>query len=242
MSELSRERELLQLLVRFATTLVEPYQAEPALSELLLQVPRLLEVDSAGVMLEDEEGDLRFVAASDEMVRLIEGYQVETGEGPCVMAYETGAHVIIDDLEGETPFPAFAKVALAGGLRAVHSFPMVLESHRVGALNLYRSEAGALPEDGIQVGQLFADLATSYLFNARRTDDLSRQVAGLQQRIGRDGVVDQAKGMLMAAAGLDEEGAFQHLRARARSERRRLHDVAEDLVSGAMPVEALLAD
>ena len=242
MTELTRERELLQLLVRFATTLVEPYQAEEALDELLLQIPRLLDVDGAGIMLEDDGGELRFVAASNETVRLIEACQLETGEGPCVMAYRTGLHVIVDDLAGDTPFPNFARVGLAGGLRAVHSFPMAIEDTRVGALNLYRSRTGPLPDDGVQVGQLFADLATTYLFSARRADDLSRQVTGLQHRIGRGGVIDQAKGALMALGKLDEQEAFELLRARARADRRRVQDVAEDVMAGRLEAVDLLGD
>lgn len=222
----------MQVLVRFATTMVTDYTAEGALDGLVGHLPALLEVDGAGVMLEDDTSELRFVAATDDTVRLIEEFQVQTGQGPCVKAFEDGAPVGIDDLKEGSPFPAFAEVAIAGGMRSVHSFPMLLEGARVGALNVYRSEAGSLPEDGIEIGQLFADIATTYLFSARRHDRLTKQVEGLRHAIEENGPVDQAKGVLMHAYGLQDREAFQALRRYARRNRRRVLDVSSDLMTG----------
>ncbi|WP_370327082.1 ANTAR domain-containing protein [Euzebya sp.] len=230
----NRDRELLQLLVRFATTVVTDYTAEAALDRLVAQVPELLEVDGAGIMLEDDAGELRFVSASDDMVRLIEEYQIQTGQGPCVSAYVAGEHVAIDDLADETPFPDFADVAINGGLRAVHSFPMLLGGRRVGALNLYREKPGPLPEDGIELGQLFADVATAYLFSARAQGRLTSQIEGLRQAIAENGAVDQAKGVLMHTFDLDDREAFGALRRFARANRRRVLDVAQDVMSGTL--------
>ncbi len=234
MSAGTDHRRLLKLLVEFASTMVSDYTAEDALDHLMAQVPPLLGVDGAGIMLEDDGGELRFVSASNDTVRLIEEFQVQTGQGPCVMAYETGEVVVADDLTADTPFPAFAEVGLAGGMAAVHSFPMLLEGVRVGALNLYRGVAGPLPEEGVEVGQLFADIATTYLFSARRHDRLTRQIEGLRNAISENGVVDQAKGVLIHAYGLQDREAFSLLRRHARSHRLRVLDVSRQIMDGSL--------
>lgn len=89
---------LLEVLVRFARTLVHGYSLQDELGQLCADVTELLVVSGAGVMVEDAEGDLRFLAASDDHIAEIERLQVETGEGPCVTAHTTGQAVIIDDL------------------------------------------------------------------------------------------------------------------------------------------------
>lgn len=234
------DRQLLTLLVRFATTMVSDFTAEDALDDLVAEVPALLAVEGCGIMLEDDTGELRFVAASDETVRLIEELQVQTGEGPCVRAYETGAPVVVDDLTAGTPFPGFAEAALAAGLRAVHSFPMMLETVRVGALNLYSTTPGPLPDGGIRDGQVFADIATSYLFTARRHDRLTRQIEGLRRALQDHGAVDQAKGVLMHTYGLLDREAFAVLRRYARTHRERVLDVSLGIMGGTIDPAALV--
>lgn len=230
--DVSPERRLLQVLVSFASTMVTDYTAEEALDHLVKQAAPILGVDGAGIMLEDDAGELRFVSASDDTVRLIEEYQVQTGQGPCVLAYETGDPVQADDLTGDTPFPAFTEVALAGGMAAVHSFPMKLDRVRVGALNLYRCSPGSLPDEGIEIGQLFADIATTYLFNARHHDRLTQQIEGMRAMMQESGVVDQAKGVLIHTYGLQDREAFGLLRRYARRHRARVLDVARKVMEG----------
>jgi GAF domain-containing protein len=240
MHDLTADRQLLEVLRTFAATMVSDFLAEQALDDLMGAVPDILGVDGAGIMLEDDTGELRFVAASDDTVRLIEEFQVETGEGPCVMAYETGRPVQTDDLHADTPYPAFAAAALAAGLQAVHSFPMLIERTRVGALNVYRSSTGPLHEEGLETGQLFADLATSYLFTARRHDRLTRQIEGLRHAIQENGAVDQAKGVLMHTYGLEDREAFALLRRHARTHRQRVLDVSQALMDGDLDAGALM--
>lgn len=234
------DRQLLQVLVEFATTMVSDFTAEDALDALVSEVPPILQVDGAGIMLEDDTGELRFIAASNVTIRLIEEFQVQTGEGPCVMAYERGEHVRADDLSLDNPFPAFAEAAMAAGLHAVHSFPMMLETVRVGALNLYRETTGPLPEQGVETGQLFADIATSYLFTARRHDRLTRQIEGLRRAMQENGAVDQAKGVLMHTYGLQDREAFTLLRRYARTRRQRVLDVSQAIMDGGLQPEELM--
>jgi hypothetical protein len=115
---------LTAMLVEFANTLVSDYKVGEILDRLCGAAVEVLPASGAGVMLADELGDLRFVAASDEVVRRIEALQMELGEGPCLHSFVSGEQVVIADLGDTDWFPRFAPRARAEGMHAVYSFPM----------------------------------------------------------------------------------------------------------------------
>jgi AmiR/NasT family two-component response regulator len=59
-----------------------------------------------------------------------------------------------------------------------------------------------------------------------------RLAAQLQTALDHRMLIEQAKGILMAQEGIDAATAFECLRAAARSTRRRMVDVANDLIAG----------
>ena len=109
----------------------------------------------------------RFIAASDESAMRYERLQSDLGEGPCLAAYETDAPITIPDLAEDDRFPRFAEQAMREGLVAVFTFPLRNEDRRLGALDLYRTTAGALDEAELVTAQTLADVATAYLLNAQ---------------------------------------------------------------------------
>jgi GAF domain-containing protein len=227
---------LARLLRDFARTLVSSYQVTDILYALCDSVVELLPVSGAGVMLEDAEV-LRFVAASDEVVREIETLQIELGEGPCLRAFTTGDQVVVPDLRTDDSFPRFAPRALAAGMRGVYSFPMHVQHARVGALNFYSHDATRFDDADLEAGQVLADVATSYIVNARtleRSTKLSEQLRGaLESRV----LIEQAKGKLSAQLGLDVEEAFAVMRQHARLNGLKLRQVATDLVEDRLHLE-----
>ena len=55
-------------------------------------------------MLADHQGHLRFMGASSEKTRLLELFQLQNDEGPCLDCYRTGVGVTnVDLLDGSTP-------------------------------------------------------------------------------------------------------------------------------------------
>lgn len=227
-------QRLAGVLIDFARNLVSDYRIDDMLDMLCREVVEIMPVTGAGVMLTDEPGDLRFVAASNELVREIESLQIELGEGPCLRAYETGQQVIEDDLAAGSRFPAFGVRAVKAGIRGVYSFPMKVEGvdEHVGALNFYTATPGDFDEEDREAGQTLADVATTYIVNAR-TFERSVQLTGqLQHALETRIVVEQAKGMLAAQLGVTIPEAFERLRAHARRNRLKLHDVSRELIDG----------
>src|SRR4051794_24547347 len=56
------------------------------------------------------------------------------------------------------------------------------------------------------------------------------QYVALQDAFGRRALVEQAKGVLMALRGVDEDGAFDLLRSESRRQSKKLIDVAQSIV------------
>jgi GAF domain-containing protein len=227
---LTDQSSLNQAFASYARTISRRYDIGEVLYQLTDQVVDVLGVDGAGVSLADRDGGLTFVTATDDRVTQVEEQQVEMGEGPCQDAHRSGDRVTAADLGVEQRWPRYAPGTLALGFRAVAGIPMLVEDHRVGALNLYARDAREWPADVLEVAQLLADMATGYILNARTlsaSEALARQLQhALESRI----VIEQAKGIVAERHGVATSVAFERIRAHARSSQRKLHDVAADLV------------
>jgi GAF domain-containing protein len=226
------QERLTSVLIEFARTLLNAYEVDDVLYRFCDQVSEVLPVDGAGVMLNDEVGHLRFVAASDRIVQEIEALQIELGEGPCLAAYEFGEQVIVADLSRDPRFPKFGPRAQRAGLETVHSFPMHAGGQRVGALNVYQATRGTFSEADQLAGQILADVATTYILNARAYEQSSRLAGQLQNALDTRVVIEQAKGRVAEQLRTDMGTAFELMRKHARSQGRRLHDVAAEVVDG----------
>ncbi len=98
----------------------------------------------AGLMLVGPDGDLRVMASSSETMRLLELFELQSEEGPCLDCYRSGQPSRIEDLAAvDGRWPRFAAEALAAGFHSVHALPLRLRSAVIGALNLFHVEAGA---------------------------------------------------------------------------------------------------
>lgn len=225
---------LAEVLKTFAVTLVTEYAVEDMLDQLCKDVCAVLDVDGAGVMLEDDGGALRFVAASDDIVRAIEALQIELGEGPCLHTYRTGTVTMVDDLARDDRFPQFSPRALDAGLAAVHSFPLAASDETIGAINVYTAAPTALDDHGREAGVLLASLATTYILNARTLAASHRLTGQLQHALDSRIVIEQAKGKLSEQLQLPLADAFEVMRRHARNNGAKLHDVAAQIIDGSL--------
>jgi transcriptional regulator with GAF, ATPase, and Fis domain len=230
---------LSETFVELTDTLVVGFDVIDFLHVLTNRSVQLLDVSAAGLLLADPRGELRVVAASSEAARLLELFQLQSDQGPCLDCFRTGQPVQAVDLAAESRrWPQFAPAARQAGFAAVHALPMRLREQVVGALNLFSADAGALAPVDIRVGQALADVATISLLqerSMRHSDTLNEQ---LQTALNSRVIIEQAKGKLAERLGVDMDEAFTMLRDRARTGNRRLSDVAQAFVDG---TEALTA-
>jgi diguanylate cyclase (GGDEF)-like protein len=165
------DRRLVTVLSEFASTLATDFSITSILDHVVRQITGILPVTSAGITLIEPHEDPRYVAASDAAALRFEELQSALGEGPCLLAYQSGTSVAVPDLGVEHRFPQFSPAAVASGLKAVFTFPLNHGSLRLGALDLYRDSMGLLNVDAMKVAQTLADVAAAYILNARAREE-----------------------------------------------------------------------
>jgi transcriptional regulator with GAF, ATPase, and Fis domain len=219
--------------VELTGTLVADFDVIDFLHLLTERSAQLLGASAAGLLLADPRGDLRVVAASSEAARMLELFQLQNDEGPCLECFRAGQPVHAVDLAAAAHrWPRFVPAAQQAGFAAVQALPMRLREQVIGALNLFRANPGALPPADIRVGQALADVATISLLHQRgirRSGTLNEQ---LQTALNSRVIIEQAKGKLAERLGLDMEQAFTLLRDQARARNLRLSDLAQAFIDG----------
>lgn len=228
----NREREIVAAFVALSSRLVDGYDVVDLLSGLTTDCARLLDVDSAGLLLADPHGVLHLLAASSQATRDVELYQLQRAEGPCLDCYQAGAPVSVPDLSEETArWPQFTAAAMAAGFASVHAVPMRLRDQVLGTLGLFGAHTGALADDDLSLGQAFAHVASVALVQGKAVADKDAVVSQLQLALSSRVVLEQAKGILAQTGDLDMEQAFASLRRYARDHNLKLSALAASVVA-----------
>lgn len=228
-----RERLVAEAFVELADTLVDDFDVVDFLHQVTVRCAQVLGVSAAGVLLADQRGALRVVAASTEQTRLLELLQLQTDEGPCPECFHTGRPVAVADLSAAASrWPRFAAEAHQIGFSSVHALPMRLRTDVIGTLNLFGTEPGALDEDTIRLGQALADVATIGLLQARAIRHRETLAEQLQTALNSRIVIEQAKGVIAERRQLDMDQSFTLLRSSARTNNRQLSELARAVVDG----------
>src|ERR1700685_2120058 len=228
--------------VELTDTMVADFDVIDFLHVLTSRSAALLDLSAAGRLLADPRGELRVVAASSEAARLLELFQLQSDQGPCLDCFRSGRPVAAADLAAAARrWPRFAPAARQAGFAAVQALPMRLREQVIGALNLFRAAPGALAPAEIRVGQALADVATISLLHERsmrHSDTLNEQ---LQTALNSRVIIEQAKGKLAERLGVDMDQAFGLLRDHARTSNRRLSDLAQAFIDGTEALGGLTA-
>ena len=232
MTTVSAQR-LATIFVEVADTLVDEFDLIDFLHMLADRTADLIHGSAVGLVLADQRGRLEFLAASDENTKLLELFQVQNSEGPCLDAFRTGTPVVNADLAAASArWPRFAPRATAAGFRSVHAFPLRLRSEVIGALNVFGSQPGSILDDAdVPIVQALADVAAIGLLQERairRGELLTEQLQGaLNSRIA----IEQAKGAVAQIYGVSVDEAFTLIRGYARRTNSRIGDVARAIVT-----------
>ena len=237
---MSREKKLARTLVELADTLVADFDVVELLTRLTDRSVEVLDVDAAGLMLVAPEGDLRVMASSSETMRVLELFELQSQEGPCLDCYRTGRPTVNPDLGADDGgWPRFAPIALAAGFHSVQALPMRLRGVVIGALNLFSVAAGKMDHANVEAAQAMADVATIAVLQHRATLEAQILNEQLNYALNSRIVIEQAKGMVAERLTVDMEQAFGTLRNHSRNHNIRLVDVAREITTGKLDVAEL---
>ncbi len=239
---MTRESLLIATLVELADNLVDNFDVIDVLTVLSNRCVDAIDVDAAGVMLSSPGGELAFLASSSESMRVLELFQIQSDQGPCIDCFRDGRAIVNYELsEADELWPLFTPRALAQGFRSVHCLPMRLRGRTIGALNLFRTTQGPLDDEDIVVAQGLADVATIAILQHRTNLDAQTLNGQLSIALNSRIIIEQAKGMVSQTVNCGMDDAFGHLRAHARNHNLGLTEVARRVVERELAIEDLVA-
>jgi ANTAR domain/GAF domain len=233
---------LVETFVELADTLVDDFDVIDFLHMLADRCVELLDVDAAGLLLVDHQGRLQLIATSNEQARLLELFQLQNDEGPCLDAFAAGERVSHPDLAsaGER-WPRFTAAATEAGFGAVDAVPMRLRSDVIGALNLFRNGSGELGATELRTATALVDIATIGLLQQRSIHHHQVLTEQLQVALTSRVIIEQAKGLVAERLQVDMDAAFAALRGYARGHNLKLNRVAHEVIEGTISTSELLS-
>ena len=215
------------VIAEVADTLVDNFDLIDFLHMVTGHAADLVDAAAVGLMLADVRGDLHFVAASQEAAEMLELFQVQNREGPCLDAFTSGVPVISTDLARAVDrWPQFAPRAVAAGFGMVHAMPMRLRDDVIGALNVFAVNQRELDAAEVAIVQALADVATIGLLQERAIQRSALLAEQLQKALTSRVIIEQAKGAIAQIHGISVDQAFLMLRSYARSHHHNLTELA----------------
>lgn len=187
--------------------------------------------DAVGATL-FENGRPTTRAATGGLVYEVDHYQYDIDDGPCLSAVRDGQVHQVLDMSTSLDWPEFCGHAAARGINSSMSLPLVVRGSALGALNFYSRTSRAFTEADLGVASAFAAQAAVALANAETYAASVHLAEQLREALSSRGVIDQAKGILMAQQGWTEEQAFEALRAISSRRNLKLRLVAAEMVAG----------
>jgi len=234
-----RERLLARAFVRLADTLADEFDIVEFLQSLSADSVEIIGAEAASVMLANARGELRLVASSEERMRLLELFEIQCAQGPCLDAFGSGQAVQASGAESRARWPVFALRASEEGFHALCAVPMRARSDVIGALNLFRGGDQPFSDADMEIAQAMAQVATMALTQERAIRERSMLAEQLQAALDSRIIIEQAKGMLAEQLSTTVDKAFQLLNTYARDHNRRLTEVARDVVHREISHDAL---
>jgi hypothetical protein len=165
--------------------------------------------DHASLMLR-RQGQAHTAAASDDVAAQVDRLETTLGEGPCLDALdddEPDQH-ICGDLTQAEKWPTLSREVLSTtSVKGMAGFRIRLDGAKVGALNVFSDEAGALDGHSLDQAVMLAAFASVTLAALDRGEEASTLRRGLESN--RE--IGKAIGLLMAMHKIDDEQAFSML-------------------------------
>jgi GAF domain-containing protein len=207
-------------------------QLPSALEQVVDSATSLFAVTGSGIMFADDEHELHYVAASDQHGRHLEKLQSSAGRGPCVDALMLDTVIKTSDVTTDGRWRVLHDDLADTPVRAVVGIPVHLAGAAVGSLDAYRDAVHDWSDDEIRGMTAYAGLVESLLVTALRAERHERLATQLQHALEHRVAIERAVGMVMARRNLEAVDAFNLIRSAARSSRRRVAEVADELLAG----------
>jgi GAF domain-containing protein len=221
-----RQEDFAGAFAQMQNLLVEAPEVTDFLTEIAQLASAVVGAQGCGITLRRDNREVATVASSNELANYVDEIQYGRGQGPCLQAMNTSTAVTVIDLATEERWPRYTPGALAAGVRASLSLPLVIDGAPFGALNLYLTSAGTFSAAHINNAWAFARQAVTTLTLARRQADHLSLDSQLHEATASRAIIDQALGIIMGQRRIDSADAFGVLRELSQNTNRKLRVVA----------------
>jgi GAF domain-containing protein len=213
-----------------AGLIVSDHSLDSVMTAIAVVGKRLLpNVTEASVtMLRD--GEAVTVASTGPLAVQMDERQYVRGDGPCLSAARDGQLVLLPDAGHDDRWPEYAAAARRERVASSLSVPIKLPEPVSGGLNLYSDRQDGFAEHDVELARTLAAYAAVALANIHLYESQKRVAQHLAKALESRGVIDQAKGIVMAERRCSPDEAFQVLVETSQHTNRKLRDVAEALV------------
>jgi GAF domain-containing protein len=198
----------------------------------LVAATRLFLVAGVALVLVDEAGEPHGTIAAGDLAQALEDAAPQLWSGPSLEVLAAGAPVRTSDLPGDARWPA---LAARPGLAGVHSLlcvPVEGPAGPAGTLVAVRRPDRPWQAQEVEALLTYAGVVASLIRAAAEAERNTQLIDQLEYALHHRVVIEQAKGILMERERLDPSGAFDRLRKAARAGRRRVSEVATEVVAG----------
>ncbi len=175
-------------------------------------------------------GQAETAASTDECAVEIDHIQYSAGDGPCLQAARSGKIVRFSVESAQEMWPDFTASARKLGVGSYLAAPLHVDDRLSGAMNLFGFGDHGFRDSDSKLLSVYTKMVTFGLRNARRYREARTLTIQLQEAMVTRGVIDQAKGILMAVHRISAETAFERLVTESQHTNTKLHEVAARFV------------
>jgi GAF domain-containing protein len=200
----------------------------------LVAATRLFLVAGVALVLVDETGELAEAVAAGDLAEALEDAAPQLWSGPSLEVLAGGEPVRTSDLRGgrEARWPALARQPSLAGVNSLLCVPVEGGAGPVGTLVAVRRPDRPWQAQEVESLLTYAGVVAALVRAGAEAERNTQIIEQLEHALHHRVVIEQAKGILMEREGLDPAGAFDRLRKAARARRRRVSEVATEVVAG----------
>jgi transcriptional regulator with GAF, ATPase, and Fis domain len=172
-------------------------------------------------------GELTCEGANDEVAVAIDGFERQTGEGPCLDAILEESYQHDPDITTRAAWPALTKLVLEHTpVRGMIGYRLLVGDRKAGALNIFADRPDALTDRSAEMGAIVASFASVALAGASHHE----RAESLRRGLESNREIGKAVGLIMATHKIDDAAAFDVLRKASSEMNVKLAEIARRVV------------
>ena len=222
----SQRRRELETLAQVSDAVVSGSYLDEILQLIVTVTAQLMRSKICSLMLLDEARQQLAIKATQALSPAYRNKPpIRVGQSISGQAVKERRPISVPDVTKDERY-MFRELAQREGLRSMLSIPMVIGERVIGVVNCYTAQEHQFTDAEIQVLSTIANQAAAAIEHTRLIEEAVDAREALETRK----LIEQAKGLVMAASGLSEPQAFRLLQKQSMEKRKSMRQIAEAII------------